>query len=316
MMKNRNLQGWWMGYVFLVIFYSCNPQKNSDIAVDSPSSGTIHISVDESFKPVIDEQIQMYEASYPGTKIIAHYKPEAECLKDLFKDTLNRTVIITRGLTEKEDKFFRDSLGYLPGWNLVATDAIAVVVNSSSNDTLFTLKRLQAQLLGKINRNQLIVFDGLNATSTVRFVVDSVLKGQRFDTSVVKAARTSKEVLDFIASTPNAIGLVGINWIGNPEVAEQVEMLKKVKICYVECIVCQDTPYVKPMQASILTRRYPLVRGLYYVNKENYSGLGTGFVNFLKNERGQLIFKRAYLGTLMDLDVRDVKLNEKIPKNK
>ena len=316
MMTNRNLQGWWMGYFFLIIFYSCSPQKNTDIALDSPSSGTIHISVDESFKPVIDEQIQMYEASYPGTKIIAHYKPEAECLKDLFKDTLNRTVIITRGLTEKEDKFFRDSLGYLPGWNLVATDAIAVVVNSSNNDTLFTLKRLQAQLLGKINRNQLIVFDGLNATSTVRFIVDSVLKGQRFDTSVVKAARTSKEVLDFIASTPNAIGLVGINWIGNPEVAEQVEMLKKVKICYVECIVCQDTPYVKPMQASILTRRYPLVRGLYYVNKENYSGLGTGFVNFLKNERGQLIFKRAYLGTLMDLDVRDVKLNEKIPENK
>lgn len=316
MMTNRNLQGWWMGYFFLIIFCSCSPQKNTDIALDSPSSGTIHISVDESFKPVIDEQIQMYEASYPGTKIIAHYKPEAECLKDLFKDTLNRTVIITRGLTEKEDKFFRDSLGYLPGWNLVATDAIAVVVNSSNNDTLFTLKRLQAQLLGKINRNQLIVFDGLNATSTVRFIVDSVLKGQRFDTSVVKAARTSKEVLDFIASTPNAIGLVGINWIGNPEVAEQVEMLKKVKICYVECIVCQDTPYVKPMQASILTRRYPLVRGLYYVNKENYSGLGTGFVNFLKNERGQLIFKRAYLGTLMDLDVRDVKLNEKIPENK
>jgi phosphate transport system substrate-binding protein len=49
------------------------------------------------------------------------------------------------------------------------------------------------------------------------------------------------------------------------------------------------------------------------VNKENYTGLGTGFVNFMKNERGQLIFKRAYLGPLMDLDVRNVKINQKLP---
>lgn len=316
MMKNLNLQGWWISCVVIIFFSSCRPQKNNDVNADSPSFGTIHISVDESFKPVIDEQIQMYESSYPGTKIIAHYKPEADCLRDLFRDTLNRSVIITRGLTDKEDKFFRDSLGYLPAWNPVATDAIAVVVHKSNDDTLFTLKRLQEQLQGKINREQLIVFDGLNATSTVRFVIDSVLKGKSFDTSVVKAARTSKEVLDFVASNPNAVGLVGINWIGNPEIPEQVEMLKKVKICYVECIVCEESPYVKPMQESIMTRRYPLVRGLYYVNKENYPGLGTGFVNFLKNERGQLIFKRAYLGPLMDMDVRNVKLNEKLPENK
>jgi phosphate transport system substrate-binding protein len=89
-------------------------------------------------------------------------------------------------------------------------------------------------------------------------------------------------------------------------------MLKKVKIAYVSCVVCDDEPFVKPMQASILTRRYPLVRGLYYILKENYSGLGTGFVNFLNQERGQLIFKRAYLGTRMDFGVRKVQINQKL----
>ncbi len=303
-------------YVCMLIFNSsCVPEKDEKLLYDSPTHGTIHISVDESFKPVIEEQIKMYEGSFPGTDIIPHYKPEAECLRDLFRDSSTRTIIITRGLTAKEEKFLKDSLRYYPAWNSVATDAVAVVVNSKSNDTLFTLKRLEDQLKGKINRNQEIVFDGLNATSTVRFIVDSVLKGQKFDTSVVKAAVNSKEVLDYVAANENAIGLVGINWIGNPENPEQVKMLQKVKIAYVDCIVCAETPYVKPMQQSITTRRYPLVRGLYYINKENHNGLGTGFVSFLKSERGQLIFKRAYLGTVMDLEVRAVKLNEKIPEN-
>ena len=314
-MTIKEIKLWVLNCMVVMILISCKPQQNMNATYDSPSHGTIHISVDESFKPVIDEQIRMYEISYPGTKIIAHYKPEADCLRDLFNDTLNRTVIITRGLTEKEDKYFKDSLHYFPAWNTVATDAIAVVINKESSDSLFTLKRLNDQLRGKINRNQTIVFDGLNATSTVRFIVDSVLKGQKFDTSVVKAAKTTNEVLNYIADNKNAIGLVGINWIGNPEDSSQVSRLKKVKIAYVECMVCDDTPYVKPMQQSIITRRYPLVRGLYYVNKENHVGLGTGFVNFLKNERGQLIFRRAYLGPVMDLDIRNVKINEKLPNN-
>ncbi|RYF87012.1 MAG: hypothetical protein EOO03_11105, partial [Chitinophagaceae bacterium] len=247
MIKSQRLSIFLSCVCMLLLLVACGPQKNDPSRFDSPSHGTINISVDESFKPVMEEQIAMYETSYPGTNIIAHYKPEAECLRDLFTDTSNRAVIITRGLTEKEEKFLRDSLKYIPGWNAVATDAIAVVVNSASYDTLFTLNRLEQQLKGKINRNQQIVFDGLNATSTVRFVVDSVLKGAAFDTSVVKAARTSNEVLEYVATNKNAIGLVGINWIGNPEVPEQVKMLEKVKIAYLECMVCEDTPYVKPM---------------------------------------------------------------------
>jgi phosphate transport system substrate-binding protein len=299
--------------MFVGFIFSCNSKKNKIPDYDTPTNGSINVSIDESFRPVMEEQIQMYEASYPGTKIIAHYKPEAECIRDLFKDTSNRMIVITRGLTDEEEKFFIDSLKYNPAWNAIATDAVAIVLNKASTDTIFTLPRLRDQLLGKIKRDQLIVFDGLNATSTVRFITDSVLKGQRFDTSVVKAAKTSKEVIEYISTHQNAIGLVGINWIGNPENPEQVEQLKKVKLGYVECAICDDTPYVKPMQESILSKRYPLVRGLYYINKENYLGLGTGFINFLKYERGQLIFRRAYLGPVMPFGIRNVKLNEKLP---
>jgi phosphate transport system substrate-binding protein len=167
-------------------------------------------------------------------------------------------------------------------------------------------------LSGQANRDQKVVFDGMNATSTVRFAMDSILKGEKFDTTVVQAVKSSQEVIDYVSKNENAVGFVGISWIGNPEDSAQVQMLKNVKIAYVSCAVCEDEPYVKPMQASILTRRYPLVRGLYYILKENYNGLGTGFVNFLNQERGQLIFKRAYLGTRMEFRVRKVKINQKL----
>jgi phosphate transport system substrate-binding protein len=303
-------------YLLLLIIFLCASCNSDDKSKahrnDSPLSGTIYISVDESFKPVIAEQIMMYEATFPGTHIVAAYKPEADCLKDFFRDTTNRMIIVTRGLSDNEDKYMKDSLNFTPGWNQIATDAIAIIVNAKSNDTLFDLSRLQKQLTGKINRQQVVVFDGLNLTSTVRFIGDSILHGEKFDTSVVKAAKSSKEVIDYVSANENAVGLVGISWIGNPEDTAQMKMLSKVKIGYVQCSSCKDSPYVKPMQASIITRRYPLVRGLYYVIKENYFGLGSGFVNFMKYERGQLIFRRAYLGPVMDFDIRNVRINQKL----
>lgn len=294
------------------LLQACGEKQTVPHPEDTPINGSINISVDEGFRPVMEEQIAMYEASFPGTKINASYKSEADCLKDFFKDSATRLVIVTRGLTDKEDDYMNDSLHYRPGWNAVASDAVAVIINIQSKDTLFTLDRLRQQLTGKMNRQQTLVFDGLNKTSTVRFVEDSLLKGQKFDTAVVKAVKSSSEVLDYIASHENAIGFVGINRIGNPEDTAQVNRLKKVKIAYVKCDVCVNTPYVLPSQESILNRRYPLVRGLYYMIKENYSGLGAGFVSFLKYERGQLIFRRAYLGPVMDFMVREVRINEKL----
>lgn len=295
-------------YLLLVLLTlnGCKSKKSDQS--DTSSFGTIQISVDESFRPVIEEELEMYKDSYPETNIQAHYKTEADCLKDLLRDTACRMIIITRGLTPKEEKFYKDSLGYTPKWNIVAKDAIAIIVNSKSTDTLFTLEKLKNLLTGS-EKDKLLVFDGLNATSSYRFIKDSILKGNSIDSNYVRAAKTNLDVIDFVSKNENAIGIVGISWIGNPEDSSQVRMLTKVKIAAVKCTFCEKETYVKPFQYNIQNNTYPLVRGLYYIAKENYAGLASGFSSFLKNERGQLIFRRAYLAPVMDFDVRDVKIN-------
>ncbi|HVZ98508.1 MAG TPA: substrate-binding domain-containing protein, partial [Chitinophagaceae bacterium] len=113
---------------FLMVFLTgCGGNVRTDL--DTTNSGTIHISVDESFKPVIDSQIQVFEALYPKAKIIADYKPEAECFKDLMKDS-TRMIIVTRGLTDAEEKFYKDTFSFYLRYDKLANDAVAVVVNN------------------------------------------------------------------------------------------------------------------------------------------------------------------------------------------
>ena len=301
------------GLAVALSLYCCTGCKGSSggRVTDTPYNGTIRISVDESFEPVVSEQIRVYEGLHPGTHILATYKPDAECLKDLVRDSATRMVIVTRGLQRSEERYFADSIGFVPTWDRLASDAIALVVNQRSADTLFTRESLRRQLAGMSNNGKKLVFDGLSATSAYRLAIDSILRGAQPDANSVKAVKGSAAVLDFVASDTNAIGFVGFSWIGNPEDSAQREMLKKVKIAYIRCEACADSPYVKPTQWGIMTKRYPLVRGLHYIVKENYSGLGSGFASFMRFEKGQLIFRRAYLSPgKIGFNERSVRINE------
>ncbi len=269
-----------------------NTSNNKPANTDTPKSGTIHISVDESFKPVIEEQIKVYQSTYPDAHIIASYKAEIECFKDLESDS-TRLIVVARGLTPKEQAYYESQLSFKPQWSEVAYDAVAIIVNSNGKDSVFTMQKVKDILSGKTNT--VAIMDGKNATSTVRFLKDSVLLGSEFGKNVV-AVNGSEAVVEAVSKTTDAIGFVGLSWVGNNNDPKQEAQLKKIKLALVECVKCDEKGvFAKPSQSTITFAQYPLARPLFYIVKENVTGLGTGFTNFMALERGQLIFRRATL---------------------
>jgi phosphate transport system substrate-binding protein len=278
--------------LFLVIFFQACSDKSKEKKADRFDNGTIYISCDESFKPVIDAEIEVYQASYPDAHINVQYKPEADCLRDFGVDSI-RMIIATRGFSESERKFMIDSLKVGPVQATVAHDAIAVIIHPEAKDSFFTMDRIRDLVSGNLKENLIPVFDGLKATSTVRFMIDSVLKGKSLGKNVV-GAQSSEGVIDYVSKTPNAVGFIGVSWVGNKEDTSQQSFLKKIKLARLESTDSANA-YVLPVQYLIYTKSYPMVRDLVYVLREQQYGLGGAFANFLKSDRGQLIFRRAYL---------------------
>jgi phosphate transport system substrate-binding protein len=298
---------WIVGWC--VCFVSCKSyEEQRNELPDTPDRGTVSISADETFKPIVDELVQVYESNHPGTKILVTYKTEADCLRDLLNDSV-RMVLVTRRPSAEERALMADSLKVNARSLVVARDGIAVVVHPASADTIFTMQELQDILTGKHNKKLIPVFDGVKATSTVRFIVDSVLKGESL-TNQAMAARSSEGVIDYIASHPNAVGFVGVGWVGNPEDSAQLSFLKKIKVAHVESKDLKGS-YVKAYQANIYAKRYPMVRDLVYILKERHRGLATGFAHFVSGEIGQIIFRRGYLAPAQKrLGIRPVRVNE------
>lgn len=283
--------------IFIVIICCCTSCNNKGSNKQTPlydtfDYGTINISVDESFKPVIEEQLQMYHFTYPNTNIKVSYKSEVECFKDLLNDSV-RMIISARSLSSKEFEIFKNNLGFEPKNLNVAFDAVAAIVNINNKDSVFSYNELVDILSGK--KNYQVILDGNNATSTVKYLSDSILRGKPFGKNVL-ATNGSDSVIMLLKKTQNAIGFVSNCWISNPFNEVQAEHRKKVKLALIECKICDEPgTYAKATQATLMYGQYPLARPLYYIIKESSQGLGTGFGNFLKHERGQLIFKRAGL---------------------
>lgn len=263
--------------------------KEVNKATDNLSSGTIDISVDESFQPIIAEELKVFDSSFPEAHINTHYKPEAECIKD-FMDSTARLILITRDLSADEKKVLEQQKVVATSL-AIAKDGVAVIVNNGSADSVFSIAELKGILTGQHVKKYTVVFDN-QGSSTLRYMLDSLIPGEKLGANVF-AAKGNDSVINYVANNPDAIGFVGVSTVSDMSDPEGLAFISSVKVAAVYNEQLQNA--YKPYQAFIANKSYPLTRSLYYIHRETHSGLGTGFANFLSKERGQLIFKQARL---------------------
>ena len=226
---------------------------------DTMSKGDISISVDETYRPVIEQQQKVFDSSYPEAKITANYKAEADCFKDFFNRKA-RLILVTRELTADE-RALCEQKKIVPTQVSLAKDAIAVVVNSSSTDTVLSVEFIKGILKGTINKKKYtVVFDN-QSSSTVRYIMDSVLKGEKLGPNVF-AAKGNDSVVAYVEENPDAVGFVGLSYIGNPEGRTgNDEFIDNVKVAAIWNDSMQQA--YKPYQAYIAQNLYAFTRRLY-----------------------------------------------------
>ena len=171
MTKNLN----YISFLLVLFYCSCTPRNEKNVQLDTRDSGLIHIVADESYKPIIDEEIKVFESnSYGKATILVQYKPEEELVKDLWNDSI-RLIFSTLQIPQGIAKKIEDSLNTNVSQLKIARDAVAVIVNPNNPKSKFTMAEIRSLLSNDYSGNLFPVFDGLKATSTVKYIVDSVL---------------------------------------------------------------------------------------------------------------------------------------------
>lgn len=290
----------------LLLSLAACDEHNKKAARDTLSSGTIAVSADETYKPAIEKQLYVFRSSYPEAHINITYKPESECIKD-FLAGKTRVILVTRELNAAEKKYCEEAKIPITS-QPIARDGVAVIVNPAATDTALTLAQLQSILTGQYGTRYTVVFDN-EGSSTVRFVTDSILKGSTLGTNVF-AAKGAAEAVDYVSKNRDAIGFMGQSYLYNDKDTGS-NLISSVKMVKMQS---PEDGFVPPTQMYVAMRAWPLTRNLYYIHRDAYMGLGTGFSNFLAQDRGQLIFKGAHLFPLRkDVIMRPAELKGNSP---
>lgn len=291
------------GSLMLLILFSACQNRTKDGQTDTYTSGVIAIAVDESFQPIVQEEIHVFEGLFPLAGIMPRYVTEVKAVNLLLSDSL-RLAITSRRLTSEEMNSF-NSRKFFPQEIKIATDGLALITHKANPDILITVEDIRHILTGKVVqwkelypdsklKDISLVFDHKNS-STVRFAVDSICKGAPLSNQV-KALKTNKEVIAYVAKTPHAMGIIGVNWLSDRNDSTGLSFDKEVQVMSVSAAdkATPDNSY-KPYQAYLFYGNYPLVRSLYVLLNDPRSALPWGFASFLASDRGQRIILKSGL---------------------
>lgn len=281
-------------FLFIIIFLaSCTYDHPNKEGNDTTTAGNILIVADESYQPIIDSQLFVFQSLYPKAKVKCIYTSRQEAYNYLFNDSA-RLVIVGEEPDPEHIALF-DSIKIKPRITKLAKDAIALIVHPQNPDSTIDLDKLAEVFRGKItdwsllNKNNKngkieIVFDN-NGSSNAHYIKTKFCKDIPFPENCY-ALKGNKDVIDYVAQHPNAIGVISINWISDRDDPQVEKFLQNIKLIAIADSTGMEG-YFKPYQAYIALKKYPLHRNMVAVSKEARAGLGTGFVSFIAGDKGQ-----------------------------
>jgi phosphate transport system substrate-binding protein len=287
----------------LLFVYACSGGGQAKLPNETPTSGNIKISVDQSFKLLFDTQLYTFHSLYPDAFITASYKPEVEVVNDFLNDSV-QTIVSTYKLTkEEEDALLAQRI--VVRTTCIAHDALALIINRNNPDSLLISTHVESIFMGKIMQWKDI--NNKNKSGNIEVIFDNVKSGNiRYfkekynmkDTlpSNFMSANSDEEVISYVEHHMNALGILSVNWISDRRDTVSEKYLSQIRVCGItpEYDPTSDN-YFKPYQAYIADKSYPYVRDVYMISRETFTGLGSGFISFVAGDKGQRIVLKSKL---------------------
>jgi len=304
--------------ILSMILFACGSGTNKEINDETPTRGKIKIGVDESFTLLGDAEIYTFQAIYNYAFITPLYKPELDVLDDFMNDSV-RFIITTRKLANEEERYLKDKQ-IIPRTTTIAYDAVALIINRNNMDSLLLFKTLKEIFSGTIKKwNQIdpsnntgkikVVFDN-NKSANVRFIREKFGIKDSFPKNCY-AVEKNDEVVNFVEKNINGLGVISVNWISDKNDSITRGFMKRVKTVALSSEYDEEgLEYYKPYQAYIADKSYPLVREVYVINRETFTGLGSGFISFITGDQGQrIILKMGMVPATMPVRIIQTKSN-------
>ncbi len=260
---------------------------------ETPTKGRVTMVVSESVAPLMKQEKATFEELYAQAHIDIEVSSDREAIARLFNDSI--TVIVSARPLNAEEIAVKDRFHLAVHEHKIAIDAVAVIVNNENPLRRLRTTQLDSLLKGTVTRwSELgaakmtskisLVLPDIN-TATHEVVVVKILHGGVF-AHPAKIAGSSPEMIQDVVKDPDAIGLVGMNWLKDK--GDQVRILELADPDAADSLGTRGK-FFAPYQAYVYQGYYPIPRVVYIYSRADNYGVAAGFTSFITSGPGQKI---------------------------
>lgn len=291
---------WKVGLGLLALCLGCGGGGRQS---EPGASEAVPVAVDQSLQPLMEAEEAAFEGLNKYARINSMYMTELKAIEMLLNDSA-RIAVVTREMNPAERKILAEQKFQYRSIK-IAVDAVALITNQANPDTLITTAELRAVFEGRRTQwNQVgrdggsgkisVVFDN-NSSSNLSYLLDTLGVADRSKAPIF-AVKSNEEVIDFVKKNPNALGVIGVNWISDSDDPKTPKFLDGIRVMAVSRTPDPELDdYYQPFQYNLALNRYPLARKLVMLSKEARQGPATSYINFVTSDRGQRIVLKAGL---------------------
>jgi len=285
----------------LFLLSSCNTKPSKQ--TDTFTSGRIKLGIDDSYRLMMESQLQVFTSIYHSASFDTIFNDETD-IKNLFLKDSIPAMVVSSPLT-KEEKDALLSQHYVPRTTVIGKDAIALILNKDNKTNNFLYDQVHDIFTGKITKwsqidpkNHLgdisVVFDK-QGSSNIKYFMEK-FKLTKYP-SYFGATKSNHDIITYVQNHKNAIGILSVNWISDPEDSVSNNFLKRIQVAGVTSYAGSTSAntFYQPYQAYIVYKYYPFTRDILFINRQTYDGLATGLDAFLAGDKGQRIMLRCGL---------------------
>ena len=257
----------------------------------STTTGKLRVEADESIVHVVRTIADSFEATYTKASITIVPAEARVAIADFINDSV-RVIVTAR-------EFNKEELGVLKKYPDIewrgykcATSAIAVIGNKQNSRADLRVSELDSIFSGTLARwggnGKLIdvAIGGVNSSVNEVFR-GKILKDSAFTPAALRFP-SSDSLVTYVVRNPNAIGIVGLNWLRGREDSVTVFALGQpgTRPDSTEPFV----RYYPPLQAHIYRNYYPITCPVYIYSREYGYTVAAGFISYVNSIYGQQKF--------------------------
>jgi len=276
----------------------CTKRQGSDIR-----SGTLTVLATESHLPLVQQLVADYHSVFSDVVVTPWGTTTRAAIVDMVNDSV-RCVIVDRRLNE-EERSAVESAKLRVIETEIARDGLAVLVHSSNKLSAISLETLKAIVSGKtalwntVPESKLLGVIELCLTgknSGLYELISRYFFKLEKDASLTAMATSQQGIIEYVASHPEALGVVSYAaWKDTTRPANDSARKNVRPLDLLTTNAEGVQTMVSLNQRNIYDQTYPLTYSLYVYTSEKMPGPAYGFSAFVAGETGQRVFLYAGL---------------------